>query len=236
MDTSYVAWQRLCTSNNHVFLRVTQWLGFPDIVQLFLLKGADPSGTCVRGLTPMHLAAHARYMRGRTFEDAMQEYVEVIRALNEAGAHVDQADAAHGLTPLHIAARYNRPSIVLELLDWEAEPKAQDNDGADALAHAYDLERMHSSLREQTVALLQSSSCTQHQLEARAPASDRDIKVQWLFGISGYAWSYGAELAMHLFGMCIAARAELGWKAPCVSARVRLAEDTPVSSFKNLPS
>lgn len=180
-----------------------QWLGLPDAAEALLLDGADVSAASSCGTTPMHLAAHGLYMSGRSFSDGCADYQRVITLLHHAGADIDPRDAA-GWTPLMIAARHNRPNLVLELLDLGADAKAEDSSGSGLMERATELKQQHRALREYTLTLLKSAGAVPLKVTDAVSSKER-----WQFGVSGAVWDRGVRLKLHLMGLFLGVSASI---------------------------
>jgi ankyrin repeat protein len=110
-------------------------------VQILLQVGAnvnlhnDDEG----GFTALMLAANA------VFQERMNDYVEIVRLLLQAGADKDDQNE-EGVTPLMLAVAEGNAEIVQILLDAEADMDIQDNDGNTALTIAQESENPNKNI------------------------------------------------------------------------------------------
>jgi truncated hemoglobin YjbI len=101
--------------------------GTPRIVQLLLRLGADPNATTAGGHTPLYCAANGRRARGGG---------DIVRALVQAGAHVDARSDSKRCTALHMAARRGNTEIAGALMECGADMNARDKAGDTPLQRA----------------------------------------------------------------------------------------------------
>lgn len=107
--------------------------GDADGLSALLAKGLDVNGYGPDGTTPLHEAVFS-----------CQE--EIAELLILRGADVNARTKEYGDTPLHMAAKYENPDLVVLLMDSGAQIGLQDIDGATALHLAP--KKAHSSVRE----------------------------------------------------------------------------------------
>ena len=92
------------------------------VLQILLECGADPSIQNDRGETALHEA----------LERDAQGSSDVVTLLIDSGTDLSRY-TSYKETPLHLAARKNRPAIIAKLLDKRAPPNSQDLRGNTAL-------------------------------------------------------------------------------------------------------
>ncbi|KAF3018866.1 hypothetical protein E8E14_008009 [Neopestalotiopsis sp. 37M] len=86
------------------------------LVKELLAAGADPAGTTLEGLAPLHLAARAR----------QSNVIGMLLSAMAGRSDKVNAQDQHGRTPLHYACRSGRFESVSLLLAAGADPTAQD--------------------------------------------------------------------------------------------------------------
>lgn len=89
------------------------WPDQIEALKAMIAEGADPNIEGRLGLTPLYWAA-------------MNQNVEGVGALLDAGANPNWAERNTGWTPLHIAANFRDAEIARLLLDAGANPNAKD--------------------------------------------------------------------------------------------------------------
>lgn len=89
-------------------------------IKALLGKGADINGQDMAGRTALHLAV-------------LNERVDVVRTLLEAGAEVDITDQRFGFRPLHLSARKGNAGVSELLVRYGADLDAQSLRGKTAL-------------------------------------------------------------------------------------------------------
>jgi hypothetical protein len=115
--------------------------GNARVVELLLRQGADPNARTSGGHTPLYCVANECRDSGAG---------NVVRALAQAGAHVDARSDAKQCTALHMAARRGNTEIAEALVDCGADINARDKAGDTPLRRA------RNCRKPETVSLLLS--------------------------------------------------------------------------------
>ena len=125
----------------------------PEIVELLLSHGADPSGKVDEGNTPLHAAIRASSFR--------PPHAGVIKLLLDNGASVNARNDS-GTTPLHRAMDLPYADVVRLLLEAGADVSAVDDDGNTPL---------HRSVRRTHGQAADADLATELLLEKGAPVA-----------------------------------------------------------------
>lgn len=188
--------------------------GDQDIVQILLKSGADPDIREEGGKTALYIAVENRFAEvarllieagadvnlgvyGRTPILAWKFHnTEIAECLIKHGANIKARDC-HGLTALHLAARYGAENMIARLIDAGADINSQDNSGRTPLVcaiekpqykSAYELLARGADLtiraEDGTTVLHSAAFCmclelVRHLLEKRA-----DVNAQALGGLT----------------------------------------------------
>jgi Ankyrin repeats (3 copies) len=96
-------------------------------VELLLRLGADPNVRSSGGHTPLYCVAN---------ECGVTRGGHIVRALVQAGAHVDARSDSKQCTPLHMAARRGNTEVAEALVDCGADMNARDRGGDTPLQRA----------------------------------------------------------------------------------------------------
>lgn len=95
-----------------------------DLINLLLKNKIDPNIQDKRGRAPLHHAI--------VYSTHSKNSLKLVRTLLAHGALADLRDI-DSQTPLHLAAEYQRPDLILELLKSGAKPRLKDSEGKTAL-------------------------------------------------------------------------------------------------------
>lgn len=107
------------TKNSPTPLLLAAKLGFSELFEILLLKGADPNLTMEDDFNALHIAAE-------------EGHVQIIRLLRKQNLLLN-AENNKGLTPLMLAARKGHVKVCEALLKYGAEPNAVNNKEETAL-------------------------------------------------------------------------------------------------------